>query len=195
MITQTQLGLLRIKVVAVCSVMTCAVIPSCINAEHFSSRSITNLMVERDSKHRHSGGGRHGYNRHLGSSVRWGLGYNNYWGPSVGIGWSSGWNNRWGYRGWGNDWRYPYRYDYYDRYYRDRYMNNRPRSNYVQKSTPIAAAKHTTTSIEYAKGLTKLPDNARVVQRDGHTYYQWDGQEYYFDWSTERYLTVSQDAQ
>ena len=169
-------------------------------AESFSAPSINTLMAESDTKHRYSSGS-HRYDRHSGSSVRWGVGYNNYWGPSVGIGWSSGWNNRWhnrwGYRGWGNGWRYPYRYDYYDRYYRDRYMNNTSRNDYVQRD-PVKAVeppKRTTTSIQYAKGLTQLPANARVIQRDGQTFYEWDGKEYYFDWSTERYFALEAQAQ
>ncbi len=169
---------------------------SATNAEVYTHHQLSKVAADEHSRHATSySTGKHvndRYSRHSGSSVRWGVGYNNYWGPSVGIGWSSGWNNRWHNR-WGyNGWRSPYRYDYYDRYYRDRYMNNRPRSNYVQKATQIEAPKRTTTSIEYAKGLTQLPENARVIQRDGQTFYQWDGKEYYFDWSTERYLAVSQ---
>ncbi|MCL1066852.1 hypothetical protein L2735_08545 [Shewanella olleyana] len=175
-----------------------------LNAEVYSTHQIANLTA--GEKQQHSGSyssGRHGsdrYTRHSGSSVRWGVDYNNYWGPSVGIGWSSGWNNRWhnrwGYGGWGssrwgNGWRYPYRYDYYDRHYRNQYMNNSaPRSNYVEPVTQVEPPKRTTTSIQYAKGLTQLPENARVIQRDGQTLYEWDGKEYYFDWSTERYFAL-----
>ncbi|WP_153915570.1 hypothetical protein [Shewanella sp. TC10] len=203
MTMQTQMGFVTFKVTAVCCLTALAFIPSSINAESFNSHSMRTLMAESDSKrHYSSGGGR--YSRHSGSSVRWGVGYNNYWGPSVGIGWSNGWNNRWhsrwGYNGWGgrwgNGWRYPYRYDYYDRHYRNQYMNNSaPRSNYVEPVTQVEPPKRTTTSIQYAKGLTQLPDNARVIQRDGQTLYQWDGKEYYFDWSTERYFALESQSQ
>ncbi|WP_227006545.1 hypothetical protein [Shewanella donghaensis] len=127
------------------------------------------------------------YNRHSGSSVRWGVGYNNYWGPSVGVGFSSGWRNpyynRWGY-GFNRGWRAPYRYDYYDRHYRRNYVQP------TQQVEVVSPPKRTTTSIQYASGLTQLPENARVVQRDGQTIYQWEGQEYVFDWSTQRYMTL-----
>ncbi|WP_285164044.1 hypothetical protein [Shewanella goraebulensis] len=179
-----------------------------INAEVYNTQQLSKLTAEANSEHQGSySTGRHSsdrYSRHSGSSVRWGVGYNNYWGPSVGIGWSSGWNNRWhnrwGYNGWGgrwgNGWRYPYRYDYYDRHYRNQYMNNSaPRSNYVEPVTQIEPPKRTTTSIQYAKGLTHLPENARVIQRDGQTFYEWDGKEYYFDWSTERYVVLETQRQ
>ncbi|WP_139326840.1 hypothetical protein [Shewanella sp. UCD-KL21] len=127
----------------------------------------------------------HGYSRHSGSSVRWG----------VGVGWNNGWRypyyNRWGNRwnygwgnGWNNGWQTPYRYDYYDRHYRRNYVQ-------PQQEQPVSPPKRTTTSIEYASGLTQLPENARAIQRDGRTIYQWQGQEYYFDWSSQRYMTLA----
>ncbi|KPZ72222.1 MULTISPECIES: hypothetical protein [Shewanella] len=192
----------RLSMLFVSISLTLAILPSHVMAESFRTSSMSAVATENGAKHRHSAGS-HRYDRYSGSSVRWGVGYNNYWGPSIGVGWSSGWNNRWynrwGYNGWGgrwgNGWRYPYRYDYYDRYYRDRYMNNQSRNNYVEPVTAVEAPKRTTTSIEYAKGISKLPDNARVIQRDGHTYYEWDGHEYYFDWSTERYFELEKGKQ
>ncbi|QUN05536.1 hypothetical protein KDN34_15300 [Shewanella yunxiaonensis] len=37
---------------------------------------------------------------------------------------------------------------------------------------------------------SELPANARVIQQDGGTLYQWQGQLYRFDWSIQQYVPV-----
>ncbi|PMG48403.1 hypothetical protein [Shewanella sp. 10N.286.52.B9] len=141
---------------------------------------------------RHHGHSRHSrHSRHSGSSVRWGVGvgWNNGWRYPYYNRWGNRWNNGWGYGwnngiGWNNGWQTPYRYDYYDRHYRRNYVQ-------PQQHQVVSPPKRSTTSIEYASGLTQLPENARAIQRDGRTIYQWQGQEYYFDWSSQRYMRLA----
>ncbi|MCL1077422.1 hypothetical protein D5R81_05700 [Parashewanella spongiae] len=52
-----------------------------------------------------------------------------------------------------------------------------------------------TTSMSYAKGVRRLPNNARVVQVDGKTRYQWQGKTYRFDWQQQVYLPINETAQ
>ena len=98
--------------------------------------------------------------------------------------WNHGWNNNWYRPYWRNSWRYPYRYNRYDSYY-----YNERRAVKRERTPPksIAAPQRVTTSVQYASGLKSLPENARVMQRDGRTIYEWQGVEYVFDWSTETY--------
>ena len=105
---------------------------------------------------------------------RWGAGWNNHWGPSIGIGWSSG------YR-WGNDWRYPYRYNQYQDTV---YFNQPVRVEPVVTAPPV----QTTTSVQFDHGLKTLPDNARVIQQDGKTLYQWQGETYVYDRNSKTHV-------
>ena len=133
-------------------------------------------------RHRHQFNNRHGYR----DPWRWGSGWNNHWGPSVGIGWSSG------YR-WGNDWRWrdhwynngysPYRYD------RDNYAIRRDFE--VEPTVVVAPPQRTTTSMQYDHGIRTLPENAKVIQKDGKMVYEWQGVIYQYDWSTETYVKVA----
>ncbi|EDQ02543.1 hypothetical protein [Shewanella benthica] len=121
------------------------------------------------------------------------------WGTGIGVGigtgspyWSNhslshGWNNSWYRPYWRNSWRYPYRYERYDRY--DSYYYNERRA-VKRQPTPvkaISAPVRVTTGVQYASGLKSLAENARVIQRDGRTIYEWQGVEYVFDWNTETY--------
>ncbi|NRB23148.1 hypothetical protein [Shewanella sp.] len=116
------------------------------------------------------------------------------WGTGIGVGigspyWSNhslshGWNNN-GYRPyWRNRWRYPYRYNRYDSYY---YNERRAVTREPTPAKSVSVPVRVTTSVQYASGLKSLPENARVIQRDGRTLYQWQGVEYVFDWNTETY--------
>ena len=76
----------------------------------------------------------------------------------------------------GNRHIYPYRYQ------QPSYRRAEPKV--------IAPPERVTTSVSYATGLTHLPENARVVHKDGRTVYEWQGVEYQFDWSTKTYQKV-----
>lgn len=128
---------------------------------------------------------------------------------SVGVDWGSGWNSnfndpwRWN-AGVSNRW---YSYPYGGRYYRpgwgyygarwgypvdqDVYPYRYQRPSY-RRAEPnvIAAPKRVTTSVSYATGLTHLPENARVLQKEGRTVYEWQGLEYTFDWNSKTYNKV-----
>ncbi|MPY25544.1 hypothetical protein [Shewanella sp. YLB-07] len=118
------------------------------------------------------------------------------WGSGIGVGigtgspywsnhsWNHGWNNTWYRPYWRNSWRYPYRYNRYDNYY---YNERRAVKREPTPPKAISAPVRVTTSVQYASGLKSLPENARVMQRDGRTIYEWQGVEYVFDWSTETY--------
>lgn len=41
------------------------------------------------------------------------------------------------------------------------------------------------------QGRSELPANAKVIQQDGRTLYQWQGQLYRFDWSIQQYVPVT----
>jgi hypothetical protein len=107
-------------------------------------------------------------------SSSWGVGIGNpYWDryryrPY----WSNHWNRA--------NWNYPYRYN--RSIYRDERQTEKPKV--------ITPPQRVTTSIQYASGLKSLPENARVIQRDGRTLYEWQGVEYLFDWKTETYLKL-----
>ncbi|WP_394147720.1 hypothetical protein [Shewanella atlantica] len=117
------------------------------------------------------------------SGWRWGVGISTgspYW-NNHGIFWNNSWNSSWNrpywnnhYRPyWRNSWNYPYRYE------RREYKRPEPKV--------IAPPQRVTTDVQYASGLKSLPANARVIQRDGRTIYEWQGIEYQFDWSSQSY--------
>ncbi len=121
-----------------------------------------------------------------GSGIGVGIGTDlPYWNnPSWNNGWSHGWNNNWHRSYWRNNWRYPYRYNRYDSYH---YNARRVVKRESIPPRTIGAPQRVTTSVQYASGLKSLPENSRVLQRDGRTIYQWQGVEYVFDWITETY--------
>ncbi|GLP97448.1 hypothetical protein [Paraferrimonas sedimenticola] len=101
--------------------------------------------------------------------VGWGY-YDGFWG-----GYDSYWGDRWGY-----GWRSPYRY----------------RRSQPAKPNVIEAPVVTTQSFKVAPpGLTRLPDEARVIQDDKGVRYLHQGTLYYFDWDTQRYLPIKNRAQ
>ncbi|QFU24679.1 hypothetical protein FM038_022760 [Shewanella eurypsychrophilus] len=126
-----------------------------------------------------------GHNSNYNSGWRVGIGTGSpYWGNHS---WNNGWNHglNSGYRPyWRNSWRYPYRYNRDDNYY---YNERRAVKRAPTPPKSIAAPQRVTSSVQYATGLKSLPENARVVQRDGRTIYEWQGVEYVFDWSSETY--------
>ena len=115
------------------------------------------------------------------------------WGPSIGFSWNNSNNWRYGF-GWGNNY---YRRNYYGLYpfaYANE-LNTGYRSQHVKVVDTVVAVppQQTTTSIQYASGLSHLPENAKVIQRDNGTVYEWQGVEYYFDWNTQTYKVVQAD--
>lgn len=107
---------------------------------------------------------------------RWGTGWNNHWGPGY------RWGNDWGWRDpWNNGWRSPYD---------DNRYNDYPRREVRVEPVVVTPPERTTTSIQYDRGIKTLPDNARVIQLEGKTLYEWQGVKYAYDWSTESYVKV-----
>lgn len=121
------------------------------------------------------------------------------------FGWSS---NVWGQPGWSSSWGVGIGNHYWDRYnYRPYWSNHWNRTNWhypyrynrpiygderrTEKPKVIAPPQQVTTSIQYASGLKSLPENARVIQKDGRTLYEWQGVEYLFDWKTKTYLKLN----
>jgi hypothetical protein len=120
---------------------------------------------------------------------RWGTGWNNHWGPNIGLSWSSDyrWGNDWGWRDpWYNNRRvnYDYNRNDYNRY------NEYPRRDVIVEPVFVTEPTRTTTSIQYDRTIKTLPENARVIQHEGKTLYEWQGVRYVYDWSTERYVKV-----
>lgn len=114
---------------------------------------------------------------------RWNVGVSNNWysypyrGGYYRPGYSWGVGSRWGYPN-----RYNSRYVYPYRYDRAEYKPRKPKV--------IAPPERVTTSVSYSTGLTHLPENARVIQRDGRTIYEWQGVEYVFDWDSKTYQQI-----
>ncbi|ABZ75161.1 hypothetical protein Shal_0586 [Shewanella halifaxensis HAW-EB4] len=119
---------------------------------------------------------------------RWNVGVSNSW---YGYPYRSGYYRpgwRPGYSwGVGSRWRYPYSYN--NRYYSP-YRYDRPTYKAPEPKV-IAPPERVTTSVSYATGLNRLPENARVIQRDGRTIYEWQGTEYVFDWKTKTYQKIN----
>ncbi|QLE87115.1 hypothetical protein FLM48_19770 [Shewanella sp. Scap07] len=127
-----------------------------------------------------------------GSHVWLGSGWNNWdygdrwrWGIGVGSGspyWNSHryyWNRPyWNRPYWNNRWRYPYRYE------------RRVRDPEPATSVAITPPQRTTTSVEYSDAIHSLPANARVIQRDNRTIYEWQGIEYVYDWHQQQYVVI-----
>lgn len=140
------------------------------------SPNIAQEHHSHDDRSRHHESDRH--NQRYRDPWRWGLGWNNHWGPSLGIGWSNGYGRYWRDPFY-NDWRYPYDYRY-------------QRIAQPKRVEPVAIAPpvRTTTSIAYDSGLRHLPENAKVIQQDGKMLYEWQGKRYRFDWDKEIYVVV-----
>lgn len=75
--------------------------------------------------------------------------------------------------------------------------------SYASESFPAASMpiKHVapipreTTNVNYSSGLTSLPENARVIQLENGTAYEWQGVQYRFDWATQTYQKVASEQQ
>ncbi|NKF49428.1 hypothetical protein G3R49_02380 [Shewanella sp. WXL01] len=131
---------------------------------------------------------------HHNDGWRWGVGWNNYRGPSIGIGWSNGYYDPWRHNGWhdsywGND---PWRWGYWrNRHWDNRYpYRERYRQPKIIQPKKIAPPQRVTTSISYDEGLHSLPANARVVIKGPQTFYEWQGVTYQYDWQAQRYMVV-----
>jgi hypothetical protein len=134
------------------------------------------------------------HSSHYRDPWRWGFGWNSVWGPTIGLsrynGYGSRYDNRYDNR-WGID---EYRRNN-DNYYPYRTVNIAPRQSYqVVEPAVISAPQRTTTQVQYASGLSRLPENAKVIQRANGTVYEWQGVEYYFDWNTQTYEVAKVDA-
>ncbi|WP_350431778.1 hypothetical protein ABIS04_16660 [Shewanella sp. H8] len=125
----------------------------------------------------------------LGWDQGWGV--NQRWGPSIGFSWSNSNNWRYGF-GWGYDNYRLGRYGYYP-YQNQLGTEYRSRQVELDDTVVVTPPQRTTTSIQYASGLHHLPENAKVIQRDNGTVYEWQGVEYYFDWNTQTYKVVKAD--
>ncbi|WP_298775450.1 hypothetical protein [uncultured Shewanella sp.] len=124
---------------------------------------------------------RYGYHSGYGSRVGWSIG--------IGSGWNNGWYPYGGY--YGSRWGYPWgRAGYYGASAFPLFGWSRP---LVRPSQPkvIAPPQQITTSVQYSQGLTRLPDNAKVIQTSTGTQYEWQGILYRYDWQTQTYQTVN----
>lgn len=97
----------------------------------------------------------------------------NYWRPG---GWTLGWGTSWGS-------------DYWSRPYSGiglsiPFSSNVTEVKRIRVREPVSRV---TTSVEYASGLSQLPANARVINVDGKTQYEWQGKRYRFDWVSQEY--------
>ncbi|QDE32610.1 hypothetical protein [Shewanella polaris] len=161
---------------------------------------LSNEYSHRDS---HSVGSQHNNHRQHNTHYRnidpwrWGFGWdqgwgvNQRWGPSIGFSWSN--SNNWRYGlAWGNNDYNRSRYGFYP--YQNQ-LSTEYRSRQVERvdTVVVTPPQRTTTSIQYASGLRHLPENAKVIQRDNGTVYEWQGVEYYFDWNTQTYKVVKAD--
>ncbi|WP_299494781.1 hypothetical protein [uncultured Shewanella sp.] len=124
------------------------------------------------------------YNR-SGSRVGWSIG--------IGSSWNNGWYPYGGYYGsrWGTGWGYPWNRTGY--YGASRYFPFGWNQPVMRPSQPkvISPPQQITTSVEYSNGLTRLPDNAKVIQTSKGTQYEWQGVIYRYDWLTQTYQTVN----
>ena len=59
----------------------------------------------------------------------------------------------------------------------------------------VAPMQRETTKVNYSSGLTSLPENARVIQLENGTAYEWQGVQYRFDWATQTYQKVASEQQ
>ncbi|AZG74702.1 hypothetical protein [Shewanella livingstonensis] len=165
-------------------------------ANEYSNR-VSHSVGSQHNRHRqHNNHGQ--YNNHYRNPWRWGLGWdqgwgiNQGWGPSIGFSWSNGNNLRYG-SAWGND---DYRRSRYGFSPYSNLSNSGYQSQHIEvvDTVVVAPPSRTTTSIEYASGLSQLPENAKVIQRANGTVYEWQGVEYYFDWSTQTYEVAKADT-
>jgi hypothetical protein len=154
------------------------------------------------------------------SGMNYGYGLAPRYGTSISFGWSSlgssynsgyasrfassPWDYRFG-RSWGADpWNNDYQRD-------DGYDNDDDTSeygfnntgSYASESFPaesmpikhVAPTQRETTKVNYSSGLTSLPENARVIQLENGTAYEWQGVRYRFDWATQTYQKVASEQQ
>ncbi|GGB46616.1 hypothetical protein K8B83_05355 [Shewanella inventionis] len=158
------------------------------------------LHYEQLDRQSHSVGKQHDGRRHSEHRTRhrdpwrWNVGWNTHWGinsafgPHIGIGWNNSFNTRYGYRwGWDDYTRHdPFLYPY-------RAINIAPTVRHrvveepVSATLVVSAPQQITTHTQVKRGLSSLPENAKVIQRASGTVYEWQGVEYYFDWNTQTY--------
>ncbi|MCE9680489.1 hypothetical protein LZP69_15140 [Shewanella sp. AS1] len=105
------------------------------------------------------------------------------------------WSNTWGY--WGNRDYFPYGYRQSPlilgpaqtlsppQTYRPQTVTSPP-LKLAQPSTPVSVTRQIKTS----QTIQSLPANARVIQREGGTVYEWQGTVYVYDWQSQSYKVV-----
>jgi len=120
------------------------------------------------------------------------------WGLGLGVGLATGWNLGYGWNDgiWNDDWRWNR-----ERYWHSPYSGiglSIP-TGYDDTPVAISAPVRVTTSMQYspsegtvpraraARSVSSLPSNARIVQQDGRTLYEWQGTLYAFDWTSQTY--------
>ncbi|GGQ09093.1 hypothetical protein [Shewanella litoralis] len=171
------------------------------------------LDNDRLNRESHSVGNQHDGRRHSQYHSRhrdpWrlglGLGLSHAWGWSHGLGVHSGWgiNSGWGPT-FGVSWPYDVnsRYDYRRQnqtFYPYSSVSVAPTTRYrvidepVIVPTRVSTPQQLTTATQVNKGLRSLPENAKVIQRESGTVYEWQGVEYYFDWNTQTYELAKVD--
>ncbi|WP_299006292.1 hypothetical protein [uncultured Shewanella sp.] len=109
---------------------------------------------------------------------------------SIGSGWNYDWNygryaSSWG-AWWGDSWN---RAAYYSFSVFYPFGWSRPLARTSQPKV-TAPPQQITTSVQYSQGLTRLPDNAKVIQTNKGTQYEWQGVYYQYDWRTQTYRQV-----
>ncbi|MBB1441236.1 hypothetical protein H5202_21910 [Shewanella sp. SG41-4] len=155
------------------------------------------VRVSHSVGYQHEGRHNYGHTSHYRDPWRWGFGWNSAWGPSIGLSRYNGYDNRYGSR-YGSRYDNRWGIDEYrgnnDNFYPYRTVNVAPIQSYqVVEPVVISAPQRTTTQIQYASGLSRLPENAKVIQRAAGTVYEWQGVEYYFDWNTQTYEVAKVD--
>lgn len=106
--------------------------------------------------------------------------------------------NNWGWNlGLSALWLSPWVWDNYS-WQQPRYMA--PAGQPLRPASPSVATTVTTVPTQVTtgyrvvnvgpQGRSELPANAKVIQQDGRTLYQWQGQLYRFDWNIQQYVPV-----
>jgi hypothetical protein len=69
-------------------------------------------------------------------------------------------------------------------------------ANQIVQDSGIQAApiSRLSTQVSHSSGLTSLPANASVVQKDNGIVYEWQGVSYRFDWNTQTYQVITDKA-
>ncbi|RYV03768.1 hypothetical protein SOPP22_02795 [Shewanella sp. OPT22] len=59
-----------------------------------------------------------------------------------------------------------------------------------QPEPVVIQQQSVTTGMDYATGISSLPANARMVMKNGKSYYQWQDKTYKYDWDQHAYVVV-----